>query len=145
MDTAFKRFHVFVIISTWDAFHSYLFPPSHCDSSGALNHSIYSSPRHCILILSFLHVSYCCQMLAYLCIFILVSWLSPLQDVSSMTAGTFLSYSPLYFQHLNLSWMRDKLSYEEDKILTNLGLIAYRIFGNIFFHSLRCGFQNSNF
>lgn len=66
-------------------------------------------------------------MFAYICTFILVSCLSPLQDVSSMTAGTFLSYAPLYFQHLNLSEMRDKLNYEQDKILMNLGLIAYRI------------------
>lgn len=95
-------------------------------SSGALNHTIYSSSLHCLCYsiifssqqLSLSHVS--------LCTYILIYRLSPLQDVSSMEAGTFLSYSPLYSPHLNLSGMRYKFYYQQGKILINFELIAHR-------------------
>lgn len=58
---------------------------------------------------------------------ILVYWLSPLWDVSSMKAGTFLFFSPLYSQLQDLSGMRYELKYEQDKILRNSGFMLVEL------------------
>lgn len=68
--------------------------------------------------------------LIYVCI--LIYHLSPLWDVSSMKAGTFLSCSPLYSQHLNVSRVMYDLNDHEDTTFMNLGFTAHRIWNNLF-------------